>query len=167
MSLSSLYIAYQSLLRPFTATEYARKEQQLDGSGERKVPGIDAFIRHLYMTVPPPQDAMGLNDPSAPPPLRPGEGYVYYIPDPSETYLGHYGRLLGHIGNIMATSVAEIERNVQLVEELLFTNINAPAKAASVNSLYADTPRIIKKKKKQPKIPEPLPQENATPSSGP
>ncbi|KAG0092256.1 Pol I core factor CF [Podila epicladia] len=144
---------------PFAATEYNRKEQHLDGSGERNVPGIDAFIRHLYMTVPPPQDAVGRNDPSAPPPLRPGEGYVYYIPDPSDTYLGHYRRLLGHVGNIMATSVAEIERNVQIVEEFLFTNINAPAKVASANSLYADTPRISKKKKKQPKMPEPLPHE--------
>ncbi|KAG0030899.1 Pol I core factor CF [Podila clonocystis] len=151
--------SYQSLLRPFAATEYSRKEQHLDGSGERKVPGIDAFIRHLYMTVPPPQDAMGRSDSSVPPPLRPGEGYVYYIPDPSETYLGHYGRLLGHVGNIMATSVAEIERNVQIVEELLFTNINTPAKVASVNSVYANTPKMSKKKKKQPKIPEPLPQE--------
>ncbi|KAG0034451.1 Pol I core factor CF [Podila clonocystis] len=158
--------SYQSLLRPFAATEYSRKEQHLDGSGERKVPGIDAFIRHLYMTVPSPQDAMGRSDPSVPPPLRPGEGYVYYIPDPSETYLGHYGRLLGHVGNIMATSVAEIERNVQLVEELLFTNINTPAKVASVNSVYANTPKIFKKKK-QPKIPEPMPQEYTTPSGEP
>ncbi|KAG0355503.1 Pol I core factor CF [Podila minutissima] len=156
--------SYQSLLRPFAATEYSRKEQHLDGSGERKVPGIDAFIRHLYMTVPPPQDAVGRNDPSAPPPLAPGEGYVYYIPDPSDTYLGHYGRLLGHVGNMMATSVAEIERNVQIVEEFLFTNINKPAKVASVNSLYADTPKSSKKKKKLPKSPEPLRQEYATPS---
>lgn len=49
----------------------------------------------------------------------------------------------------MATSVAEIERNVQLVEELLFTNSNTPAKAASVNILYADPPRMQNTKKKQ------------------
>ncbi|KAF9387443.1 hypothetical protein CPC16_007027 [Podila verticillata] len=154
---------YQSLLRPFAATDYSRREQHLDGSGKREIPGIDAFIRHLYLTVPPPRDTTRHGDPSAPPPLRPGEGYVYYIPDPSETYLGHYGRLLAHVSNITATSAAEIERNVQLVEELLFTNSNTPVKVTSVDSLYADAPRRRKTKKKQKKIPEPLPQENATP----
>ncbi|KAI9241028.1 MAG: hypothetical protein BYD32DRAFT_406933 [Podila humilis] len=157
---------YQSLLRPFAATDYSRREQHLDGSGKREIPGIDAFIRHLYLTVPPPRDTTRHGDPSAPPPLRPGEGYVFYIPDPSETYLGHYGRLLAHVSNITATSAAEIERNVQLVEELLFTNSNTPVKVTSADSLYADAPRRRKTKKKQKKISEHLPQENATPIGG-
>ncbi|KAG0344689.1 hypothetical protein BG004_004262 [Podila humilis] len=125
---------YKQLLRPFIETDYSSTMEGVDRHGIRSVPGIDTFIAHLYSSVPSPmerQEAINMGTSAGtPPPLKPGQGYVKYLKDASDNYVGPYGRLLAYASNIMATVAEEIEKHVERAETTLF-----PVKKQQVQSV--------------------------------
>ncbi|KAG0056972.1 hypothetical protein BGZ83_002579 [Gryganskiella cystojenkinii] len=108
------------VLRPvlsvFESTKYG--DLTLDDFDHRPTPEIESFIRHLHANVPRPEDREDWKEmESVPPPLRPGEGYVHYIDEPSGEFLGRYKRLLSYGANILCLTTEEMQDHVRRVEE--------------------------------------------------